>query len=476
MKRIGSNGYVLGSSHCLLEGCFDRPATILSHVRATLPVKQGVVEITSPKLSGRIGVLGNSSISGAIVDGTGETGIGAVYKLLLVPAGRYLFRFPQKTETWELNQDLSMETSELEQLLVGPSNIGLSRPSQTFTTPSLEWDERANHASMYIKDCHLLLSAMIADKQRAMDLTKRQGAPDVMKRQSASDMAKLQGSSASLCHSVKNERRISPAARMCVLFVSLALGSFLLVPSGAWSKVSIFPGRTSNQQQRGELRTRRSIPYILPAGSSEPLSGGRSSNNSTVSGFANLKSGSCANGVVKRSAPSIAIVASTGAYSPALSVGTQSAGSSASSSNVRQPASANSSSYSSGTPAYYAAESEGAISGNESTDEISEFALPSQTPRSYSVGSTPSNVQEGDASRLLKNARLEHNVSFWVKRVRFNPNDAVARKYLAYSLLYSGNPQASVQQFQALMTIRPLDIFEEQSYRDAMVLSSVLIR
>ncbi len=131
MTTLASSGlWVLGDSTCVTSGSFHQPGTALDAVTRSQPIENGVLVINGKNASGRIGVSKNSVITGAVVDGTGETGIHAVCKLLLLPFANYSVRHAIHQDVRDLEQELNMRFDEVKGFLSGPSSIGLATPSQ----------------------------------------------------------------------------------------------------------------------------------------------------------------------------------------------------------------------------------------------------------------------------------------------------------------------------------------------------------
>lgn len=113
----------------MASGSFYKPEVVLDNVSRSQQTDDGVIEFKTRDISGRIGISKNSIITGGVVDGTGETGISAVCKLLLIPYGDYTFRRAVPVDKLHLEQDLNLRFDEAKTFLLGPSSIGLASPS-----------------------------------------------------------------------------------------------------------------------------------------------------------------------------------------------------------------------------------------------------------------------------------------------------------------------------------------------------------
>lgn len=118
----------------MASGSFYKPEVVLDNVARSQPTDDGVIEIKARDVTGRLGISKNSVIIGAVVDGTGETGITAVCKLLLLPYADYIFRRAVPIDQHHLTQDLNLKFDEAKTFLQGSSSIGLSSPSQHVLT------------------------------------------------------------------------------------------------------------------------------------------------------------------------------------------------------------------------------------------------------------------------------------------------------------------------------------------------------
>ncbi|MDZ4835283.1 MAG: hypothetical protein SGJ27_16015 [Candidatus Melainabacteria bacterium] len=117
------------SSTTMAVGQFYKPEVVLDNIARSAPTEEGVIEISARDVTGRIGVSRNSVIIGGVVDGTGETGITAICKLLLLPYGEYSFRKAVPLDQLHLQQELGLSFDEAKSFLQGPSSIGLACPA-----------------------------------------------------------------------------------------------------------------------------------------------------------------------------------------------------------------------------------------------------------------------------------------------------------------------------------------------------------
>lgn len=95
-----------------------------------------MIELSGTGFTGRIGVQNNFSITGALIDSTGETGVGALCKLLLIPNGSFVFRQANPIDQAQLSQSLNLTFEDTLSFLAGPSSIGLLKPAFIFTEAS----------------------------------------------------------------------------------------------------------------------------------------------------------------------------------------------------------------------------------------------------------------------------------------------------------------------------------------------------
>lgn len=143
----------------MASGSFYKPEVVLDNVARSQAIDDGVIEIKARDVTGRLGISKNSVIIGAVVDGTGETGITAVCKLLLLPYADYMFRRSVPIDQHHLTQDLNLKFDEAKTFLQGPSSIGLSSPSQhvltnmrpSQNTTDFGW-ESTNFRSSYVSE------------------------------------------------------------------------------------------------------------------------------------------------------------------------------------------------------------------------------------------------------------------------------------------------------------------------------------
>lgn len=120
----------VGLNACLASGEFYKPDVVLDNVGRAPMIADGVITITNRDVSGQIGINNNSVIIGGVVEGTGETGITAVCKLLLLSYGSWTFRKANPIEQVHLQQELNLHVNELKTFLSGPASIGLALPTE----------------------------------------------------------------------------------------------------------------------------------------------------------------------------------------------------------------------------------------------------------------------------------------------------------------------------------------------------------
>ncbi len=130
-----STTFVQNVNTRVVQGNFLKPETVLEAVARSQPVQDGVIEITGRDVRGRLLVKNNSVITDAVLDVSGETGTGAVCKLLLLPHGTFSFRQAAPADRLWFEQDLGLSFNDVRRFLSGPSSIGLAFPStQTLET------------------------------------------------------------------------------------------------------------------------------------------------------------------------------------------------------------------------------------------------------------------------------------------------------------------------------------------------------
>ncbi len=203
----------------MAKGEFYKPEVVLDNVARSTPTEDGVIVITTRDVTGRIGILNNNTIIGGVVDGTGETAIAAVCKLLLLPYGSYTFRRATPVDKIHLGQDLNLKFDEAKRFLQGPSSIGLASPAEHVlsnirpkpTVDGLAWEstnlratfettsesgeqvvEPEPYAStpadsgVYMHDCNALLDAIVEKRKEEMFVTDQP-------RRTATDLPLLAG-------------------------------------------------------------------------------------------------------------------------------------------------------------------------------------------------------------------------------------------------------------------------------------------
>lgn len=114
----------------MVTGSFYKPDTVLDNIARSQQIANGVLVITARDVSGRIAISNNKTIIGSVVDGTGETGIAAVCKLLLLPFGNYSFRRAVPLDLVQLNQELNLNIEDAKTFLSGTTSIGLALPAE----------------------------------------------------------------------------------------------------------------------------------------------------------------------------------------------------------------------------------------------------------------------------------------------------------------------------------------------------------
>lgn len=497
--QLALSGLAFTNSNSIVQGNFYKPDTILDTVRMSKPLAAGVIVITAKHASGRIGVANNCVLVGAVVDGSGETGIGAVYKLLLVPHGTFNFRQLLPQEEWHLQQDLNLHVNEVKSSLAGPSSIGLARPADISLTK-------------------LTAIAPVANSSSASSYSGTE--PSDVSMRYSNDGLRIAGSTSIVNNTVSPSSRSDHSEEYNHGRRTIKINNYEQTVTNAFvaecSKLmQSVPPSPSNQaplmnsvekSQTGEIVRPRSLrttdPNLVAMRKTDPqLRALKVVSESDLKPSKSAKSRQYASAaliaVVMGFILSVGIASHSGSnrYVPS-SPSAQSAQAPNSTAEFMAAASANSSAAS-------ATSEDLRIKGTDSTPDLqatvtkpspifsianaeTERPSPNHTtfilPGAAPINSSPppvSNSQSTETSTatnatldgLLAKSKIEsENMSFWVQAVKNNPNDAIAREHLAYKLLANGQPRVSVQQFQAMMVIRQPGSEEISKYVDALVL------
>ncbi len=481
--------FVLSSSTCMVKGSFHKPETVLDAVARSQHTPEGVIEITSRDVSGRIGVSNNNLIIGGVIERTGETGIGAVCKLLLLPFATYNFRHAVPVDQWHLNQELNLHFNEVKRFLIGPSSIGLARPAdqslnnlkaltldegkalladrnssvedvqftweltnfgkacaptwettnfrKTFkiteeelATTHYAVDPQLTTSGAYLTDCNELLEIVEKKRQETADVISFQERA----RRSQTDLEILKPGP--LPSRSKKEKSSTPLlVAVAVGAVMGVMGIYAVCKSAQSSTVPVAnqPAGVQSQTAKTDLGS--------GAASASTVASAPANNAAPAAGCAPFSLPG-ANPI--NSAPPANVAPASTASEPTAVADNQEASSTESSDEgpIPLPASLSSNSSSTRTP-----------------------AVSSSNSSSLTTGKTWVTAAE-DRETIARNQNLPQ----WMDAVRRDPSDADARKQLSHALLASGNPIGSIQQFHALMKLRPVDPTEIVEYADDITL------
>lgn len=261
-SQLASSGYAFTGSHCVAQGNFQSPETILDAVLTARSVRDGVIAISGQGVTGRIAVINNTVISGGIVNGTGESGISAVYKLLLVPRGSFVFRQALPQDQWQLQQELGLNAIEVKELLAGPSSIGLAEPTSQRAQVShvdetsasddlmaryaddsrtLTMYSRLRLARTYNDDCSKLVSDTISQTCELSGVFKRPIRAE-LKPQYA------------LPKRVQKKRKDSHSiGSVLALIVVASFAAFVVLPMGLWKNAANTATAAASTEGSGEV-------------------------------------------------------------------------------------------------------------------------------------------------------------------------------------------------------------------------------
>ncbi len=294
--QVAMTGIPFGN-HCLAQGNFTNPGTIIDAIRAASPIEQGVLMISGPSISGRIGILNNKMIVGGIVDGSAEAGIEAVYKLLLQSRGDFLFREATLSDQWDLHQKLYIEASDIKDSLVGAATIGLAKPTVEQSIPSKKehHDDDDNYPrkkrtvggisekppiihgigrevesvnSMFSNGCGSLIDDLIKKQDYTTPIARRRP-----KRTTESQTLEI------VRPKIKKKEQnsyVSPRVTLILvtcIFTSISLASFMITggsssaatPSQKTDVSSIYTRTTADKPHSSESK-KEAAPFKLPGG------------------------------------------------------------------------------------------------------------------------------------------------------------------------------------------------------------------
>ncbi len=449
-SQLAVSGLAFTSSTSIVQGNFYKPDTVLDTIRMSKPTAEGVIAITSKHANGRIAISNNSIIVGAVVDGTGETGIGAVYKLLLVPTGTFLFRQQVPQEQWHLQQDLNLHVHDVKTSLAGPASIGLARPADVSLT----------NLPAVTKPEPVVTTTSLVSVAPSFDTNVRDLSDDVFEEYIQS----------------RRTFRINNYEQT-VSNTFVADCTKLLDSVEKKTTTEIVRPRQSGRTTDPNLRALKVVPEQSekPVAKSMPLAS--AAIVAGIMGFIGIV-GFASHSITPTRSTTQTSVNRTANFLSEASAKTGAA--SADTEDLRITSNSDNTDSLKATvikqsPIFTIANAE----SEQPTPDHTTFILPGAGPIHNSapaVDSTQSS-ESGTASKdtidslLAKSKVVEtENMSFWVQAVRTNPNDAIAREHLAYKLLANGQPKVSVQQFQAMMMLRQPSTEEIAKYVDALVL------
>jgi len=424
MNSLAASGtLILNNSVCVVKGNFYKPETVLETVSRSQSIEDGVLEIYARDVSGRIGVSKNNVLTGGVVDRTGETGVGAICKLLLLPYATYSFRHAIPQDKLHLQQELNLHFKDVTQFLSGPSSIGLATPREhaltnlqaltvqvgpdfnwenttlrtteweatsfrtTFRNPTQEIPYGAESSESvvtgaYDRDCNKLIEA--ADRKRTETI-------EVMKLQAKKTQNELQVlTPGPLPSRKKKSKPLNP------VLVVAAVGALL----GA-----VGFGVLTNSTQSQQFNEVVAAPVVAEAVA--PVAQEAPKETAEPTGAAPFK---FPNSTVPNPAAS-----ATGSSAPAEET-------------EEEP----------------------------TVEEPSSVAPIPVAPPTYSTAAAPS-IGNTEAAK-------------WMEAVRANPSDANARRELAQAYLLKGEANNSIEQFYAVMRLRKVDSSEVISYADNLII------
>ncbi|MDZ4836754.1 MAG: hypothetical protein SGJ27_23485 [Candidatus Melainabacteria bacterium] len=470
--KLASSGLAFTNSNSIVQGNFYKPDTVLDTIRMSKPTADGVIVITGKHASGRIGVSSNCLIVGAIVDGSGETGIGAVYKLLLVPYGTFNFRQQLPQEQWHIQQDLNLHVHDLKASLAGPASIGLARPADisltnltaatpvqnTFVPNIPNFENSFQHTNVWISNhsksndetlvasgTSIILNALAPDAEKEEIFEEYVQSRRIIRiknyEQSVSNT--FVADCDKLLDAVDKKQTVEIVKARSGRTTDPNLRALNVVPEPT-TKSTTFKPLVSAVIIAGVMGLIALVGFVSHSQSST------SNTVTTIDSTADFMATVNAKSANAAAAKEDLRITSNSDTSPDLSatVIKQSPIFSIANSNSEQP-----------------------------SPDHTTFILPGAGPINSSAPAADNSQPTKTAtdatlnSLLAKNVVVEsENLSFWVQAVRKNPNDAIAREHLAYKLLAHGQPKVSVQQFQALMVLRQPGTEEISKYADALVL------
>ncbi len=405
--QIASNHNSFGSSTCITQGSFQNPGSLLSIIASAKATKLGVVDITGKLVSGRLLIADNDTINGCVIDGTGETGTGAVCKLLLLPFGNFVFRQAVPQDEWELQQQLELTSDAVASFLAGPSSIGLAshatavldlcfEPEEPPYSPendyvqslidavgvatvlqeqpdtSLEKTARFPACQEHSRDCQKLVEG-VAQRKRTSEVDFRIREKRVVEK----------------IENIEPQPKVARPKQSEILVAMLGFGLFI-----AFAMVSL-------SSSMNDLTSNPSSKPIAATIAFNQESTEQSSNEDV------------------EQQPTRYSFPERGAY------------------NSEPPPVAKSNT----------------ISHRVTFDKTDNVTAPAGEQTHATSGSQVDDTQV---------------VSFWVKEIKKNPNDPAAREQLAYTLLRVDRPEVSIEQFQALMHLRKVGAEELIRYTSAL--------
>ncbi|MBX9669252.1 MAG: hypothetical protein K2X93_16625 [Candidatus Obscuribacterales bacterium] len=428
MTTLATSGlWVLGDSTCVTSGSFHQPSTALDAVSRSQPIEHGVLVIKGKNVSGRIGIDNNTIITGAAVDGTGETGTHAVCKLLLLPFANYSFRHAIHQDVRDLSQEIAMKFDEIKSFLSGPSSIGLATPSQT-TLENLKAQSQSgfNWESTRLKGNWENNSIPPEEWGDTMLRSASKGAPGEEKFD---------------CETGTYDRDCTELISKIEKKNTVTLSTLHYKHSPTKSTVELVAGPLPFRKEKREpikpvyILVGAAVVFILGAVLSVDTWIRQSANDAVIAAEPMMEGAPHAYAQGGEPAPEQPEVSSTAPY--ALP------GSPPPASPPPNP-----------TPA---AAPEETAAETEATEEPVAVEQPQPARRHQAYGG-PAAPQVGQSE-----------VTRWTEAVRKHPADAEARRQLAQAYLLGGDTNSSIEQFHAVMRLRGVDASEIIAYADNLM-------
>ncbi|MBX9670576.1 MAG: hypothetical protein K2X93_23440 [Candidatus Obscuribacterales bacterium] len=408
--QIASNHNSFGSSTCITQGSFQSPGSLLSIIASAKATELGVVDITGKLVSGRLLIADNDTISGCVIDGTGETGTGAVCKLLLLPFGNFVFRQAVPQDEWELQQQLELTSDAVASFLAGPSSIGL-----------------ASHATAALDLCFEPEAPPYSpENDYVQSLIDAVGVATVLQDQPDTSLEKTARFPACQEHSRDCQKLVEGVAQRKLT----SEVDFRIREKRVVEKIE------NIEPQSKVTRPKQSEILVAMLGFGLFIAFAMVSLASSISDLTSNTSSSS-------SKP----IAATIAFNH------ESTEQSSNEGEEQQPTR-----YSFPARAAYNSEPPPVSKSNTISHRV--------TFDKTDIGTAPA----GEQTSATSGSQVDDTqvVSFWVKEIKKNPNDPAAREQLAYTLLRVDRAEISIEQFQALMHLRNVSAEELIRYTSAL--------